>query len=342
MSASESGYDVIMISATLKEISSRYLDEKNTPIANNKFAAFVRDVAKENIKPKVKKNREHFFYKSSPGRPPHWAEVPWIGIYDPNVTTTAQHGYYITYLFSIDMKRVYLNLNQGMTDLESELGPKGAAQELLRRAEFIRDRVKEYKKFFDDKPIDLSIKLAGSTKRPMLYEKGFAFGKEYDLSKDLNEEDLTKDLNNMIDLYTMLVFRGGTDPDIIDDYVSDDIDDEEEEKKEETLIEKRRKKLHRTTERSSTNARKVKQKLGYTCEVCGFNFKEKFGDISLNKKKEEFIEAHHKIPIHTLPENETIEFKIEDFAVLCSNCHRMAHKRKEPYTIEELKGFLKK
>ena len=55
-------------------------------------------------------------------------------------------------------------------------------------------------------------------------------------------------------------------------------------------------------------------------------FKEKYGEISLNKKKEEFIEAHHKIPVHTLPENETIEFKIEDFAVLCSNCHRMAHK----------------
>ena len=64
-------------------------------------------------------------------------------------------------------------------------------------------------------------------------------------------------------------------------------EEEGEEKKEETLIEQRRKKLHRTTERSSTNARKVKQKLGYTCEVCGFNFKEKFGDISLNKKKEE-------------------------------------------------------
>ena len=35
------------------------------------------------------------------------------------------------------------------------------------------------------------------------------------------------------------------------------------------------------------------------------------------------------------------KFKIEDFAVLCSNCHRMAHKRKEPYTIEELKEFIK-
>ena len=169
-----------------------------------------------------------------------------------------------------------------------------------------------------------------------------AFGKEYDLSKDLNEEELTSDLNNMIALYKTLVFRGGIDSDTLDDYISDDIvEDESGEKKEETLIEKRRKKLHRITERSSTNSRKVKQQLGYTCEVCGFNFKEKYGDISLNKRKEEFIEAHHKIPVHTLPENETIEFKIEDFAVLCSNCHRMAHKRKDPYTIEELKELIK-
>ena len=83
------------------------------------------------------------------------------------------------------MKRVYLNLNQGMTDLESELGTKGAAQELLRRGEFIRDRVPEYKKHFNDNPIDLSINLAGSTKRPMLYEKGFAFEKSMTYPKIL-------------------------------------------------------------------------------------------------------------------------------------------------------------
>ena len=57
------GYGVSMISSTLKEIASKYLDEKNTPIANNKFASFVREAAKEKIKPKVKKNRDHFFIK---------------------------------------------------------------------------------------------------------------------------------------------------------------------------------------------------------------------------------------------------------------------------------------
>jgi 5-methylcytosine-specific restriction protein A len=328
-----------MIKEILTEISLNFLEEKKTSMANNSFADLIRKASEQHIKPKVLKNKDHFIYKSSPGRPPNWAAVPWIAIFDPNVTTSPQRGYYITYLFSVDMKRVYLNLNQGMTDLGDELGTKAAAQELHRRAEFIRDRVKEYKKFFSAKPINLSIDLAGSTNRPMLYEKGFAFGKEYDLSKKLNEDELINDLNNMINLYTTLIFRGGVDSEILDDYTSDE-SDEAEPKKELVLLESRRKTLHRITERSSRNARIVKQQLGYTCEVCGFNFKEKYGNISLNKKKEEFIEAHHKVPIYTLPENETIEFKIEDFAVLCSNCHRMAHKRKEPYTVEELKEFI--
>jgi 5-methylcytosine-specific restriction protein A len=329
-----------MISGAFKEISSKFVDEKNGPIASNPFADYVRKVSEQILKPVVKKKREHFIYKSSPGRPPNWASVPWLGVYDPNVTTSSQRGYYLVYLFSVDMKRVYLSLNQGMTDIEKELGTKGAAQELLRRAEFIRDRVSLYKKFFKYEPIDLAINLAGSTSRPMLYEKGHAFGKEYDLTKNLNENELVDDLNNMLDLYSTLIFRGGLDGDLLDEYVSDKND--EEDNKNESLTETRRIGLHRLSERSSTNSRKVKKKLGYTCQVCDFNFKNIYGDISLNKKKEEFIEAHHKIPIHTLPENETLEFKIEDFAVLCSNCHRMAHKRKEPYTIEELKEFIKK
>ena len=136
-----------MISEVLKEISSKFLDQKNTPIANNEFADFARKAAEISIKPKVKKNRNHFIFKSSSGRLPNWTAVPWIGVYDPSITTTPQRGYYITYLFSVDMKRVYLNLNQGMTDLENELGTKGASQELLRRAEFIRERVSGYKKY---------------------------------------------------------------------------------------------------------------------------------------------------------------------------------------------------
>ena len=34
--------------------------------------------------------------------------------------------------------------------------------------------------------------------------------------------------------------------------------------------------------------------------------------------------------------------KIEDFSVLCSNCHRMVHRKNPPYSIEEVKKKLKK
>ena len=42
-----------------------------------------------------------------------WTYYPWIAIFNPNITRTIQEGVYIVYLFSEDMKRVYLTLNQG-------------------------------------------------------------------------------------------------------------------------------------------------------------------------------------------------------------------------------------
>ena len=44
---------------------------------------------------------------------------------------------------------------------------------------------------------------------------------------------------------------------------------------------------------------------------------------------------------YIFPEGEIVEFKIEDFSVLCSNCHRMVHRKNPPYTIEELKAKFK-
>jgi predicted HNH restriction endonuclease len=42
-----------------------------------------------------------------------------------------------------------------------------------------------------------------------------------------------------------------------------------------------------------------------------------------------------------LPKGEVIKFSIEDFAVLCSNCHKMVHKKNPPYTTEEMKKIIK-
>ena len=54
------------------------------------------------------------------------------------------------------------------------------------------------------------------------------------------------------------------------------------------------------------------------CEICGFNFSTFYGELG-----EGFIEAHHKKPIAIMePGDET---RVEDFIMVCSNCHSMLH-----------------
>jgi hypothetical protein len=56
------------------------------------------------------------------------------------------------------------------------------------------------------------------------------------------------------------------------------------------------------------------------------DFSERYGDLG-----KEFIEAHHLRPIATLEEGVPVKYDVAaDFAVLCSNCHRMIHRSSDP------------
>ena len=48
------------------------------------------------------------------------AKVPLVGVFNKNVTTGFQNGYYIVLLFVADMSAVYLSLNQGVADFEKQ------------------------------------------------------------------------------------------------------------------------------------------------------------------------------------------------------------------------------
>jgi putative restriction endonuclease len=69
------------------------------------------------------------------------------------------------------------------------------------------------------------------------------------------------------------------------------------------------------------------------CEVCEFAFSDKYGKIGNG-----FIEAHHIIPVSDLEENS--KTKISDLIMVCSNCHRMLHRRRPWLTKEDLKLLL--
>lgn len=42
-------------------------------------------------------------------------EIPWLSILNPELTTTTKAGLYIVYLYSADLKTLYLSMNQGYT-----------------------------------------------------------------------------------------------------------------------------------------------------------------------------------------------------------------------------------
>lgn len=97
--------------------------------------------------------------------------------------------------------------------------------------------------------------------------------------------------------------------------------------------------LHKSKERNQELIRAVKEKRLLTdhklcCEVCSFSFTDKYGDIG-----EGYIEAHHLFPISELKE-ETVT-KLDDIALVCSNCHRMLHRRRPWLNLNDLKFMLK-
>lgn len=67
------------------------------------------------------------------------------------------------------------------------------------------------------------------------------------------------------------------------------------------------------------------------CEICKFDFNASYGEIGSG-----FIEAHHKTPVSQLAGAK--KTKIEDLALVCSNCHRMLHRGETVSSIEQLKS----
>lgn len=74
---------------------------------------------------------------------------------------------------------------------------------------------------------------------------------------------------------------------------------------------------------------------GTTCFGCNFDFKEKYGKLG-----EGFIEIHHITLLSSYNEKKTTNPKT-DLIPLCSNCHRMVHRKKNyVLSLSELKKVI--
>jgi 5-methylcytosine-specific restriction protein A len=84
--------------------------------------------------------------------------------------------------------------------------------------------------------------------------------------------------------------------------------------------------------RAKKKAQAKKLPGGLACEVCGFDFEATYGPLG-----HDFVECHHLVALSETGERIT---RLSDLALLCSNCHRMAHRRRPWPSIADLRALI--
>lgn len=309
-----------MLASYLSRISTQYTYERAKPFTGSQFADFVRhDVAIE-AKKKISFWPFDLKVKASVGQG-LWASVPWLAFFDPLITESATHGFYVVYLINPDMQTFSLSMNQGTTAIYREYGHVRGRAVLRRRARDLADRATEFLKDFSEDPIDLG----SEADLPAGYEAGHSFGKTYHAGK-VSEDQLSDDLYKMLCAYETLVNRGGSTPsDIIqENHGNKDIE------------EARRYVLSLRIERSPRVRGAVLKLKPHICECCGLDPKR---DYNFSGPPEQTpLDVHHAAPLSGLAEGESRRYQIpNDFMILCPTCHRMIHKMDNVGDLTKLK-----
>ncbi|WP_017436165.1 DUF3578 domain-containing protein, partial [Saccharococcus caldoxylosilyticus] len=121
-----------------------------------------------------------------------WTDVPWVAIMNKTVTTSTQRGYYIVYLFSDDMSKLYLTFAQGVTETPKE--------EMIRIKQEIRQTIPMSGNVKKDDEIDL-----GESKKAKEYKDSVAAYIAYSIDDMPADEQLRHDLQQMIEYYEKYV-----------------------------------------------------------------------------------------------------------------------------------------
>lgn len=311
--------DSLSLATALERIINEYPHAKGDSFAGHALGHVLRHEAPAEARRAIGSANADLIVDGSAGQST-WATVPWVGLFDPLVTDGAMRGYYVVYLFHALEPLVHLSLNQGATEVEQEFATKKKTRQVLaERAAFMRHRLSDYASRF---PVH-AIELGSDARLPGGYAAGHALGFTYRLGAMPDDATLHRDLQNTVEAYRALTFRGGlnTSPGT----GSGD------------LIEERRYRMHRRIERNPRAAKLAKAHHGIRCQACSLLMTDKYGALG-----KDFIEAHHLVPLASLREGEAVKYDVAtDFAVLCPNCHRMIHRMDDPSDLGALQAALR-
>jgi 5-methylcytosine-specific restriction protein A len=320
--ASGGGEGLVAFSEWCGRVLAEYPAAREQPLQGNPLAQAIRRTLPDELGELL--NEPTYIAEGSPGAG-NWAETPWVAIFDPLVTTTAQRGYYIVFLFRGDGEGVYLSLNQGATQVHEEVGARYRDVLASRASAWEGLLPRELLDGLQGGPIDLG----GRGWLTRGYQAGNVAAERWRRGEVPNDEALRLQVGRFVALYRSLTSSL--------DLLNADADPGAQE--EEAVApgeEGRRYRWHRRLERNPRLIRDAKRFHGSTCMVCGFNFEERYGEIGRG-----YIEAHHLMPMSEIGDRPREQDPRTDFAVVCPNCHRMLHTDNPPLALNDLRALLR-
>lgn len=187
----------------LKYISSNYEEQFEKPCNKENI---LNKTIKENINTVIPYqylgHNITIDHSTGQGR---WAYYPWITFFDKTITSTAQKGYYVVFLFTNDYKEVYLSLNQGWTYFQNEYKNKIGRENIKIVSDFWKEEIRDIEEEYNFSKEDIS--LDRNENRITELGKGYSLGniisKHYVLD-ELTTEDNDNVISDLIEMINLL------------------------------------------------------------------------------------------------------------------------------------------
>ncbi|MHC5215987.1 MrcB family domain-containing protein [Enterococcus sp. LJL128] len=180
-----------------------YFERKNGVFKNNEIGSLFNRTIKEVFPKSI--IGEEYIVKGSAGQG-NWATIPWIGIFDKKVSTTASAGFDIVYLFTSDGKGVYLSLNQGWTYYKKKY--KNESKDSIKK---VTNYWQSVLKNINSNFCTNEMKLIRTDEKNCELAKGYEYGdichKYYNISDISFVEEMLLDLMQMLNVFEELKTR---------------------------------------------------------------------------------------------------------------------------------------
>lgn len=260
-----------------------------------------------------------------------FARIPWVAALHREVSTSTERGYYIVLLFREDMSGCVLSLNQGFTQFLNAFGTPSLATRKVRESAAIALTYLDVPSEFIQGPIDLGAK--GNL--GIGYEQGAIVSRAYLATEEIGANEFLTDFSQLLGAYDTLRQRLGRS---ILDAVSAAAEDEFQEAA--TVLSKGRSKRRHVppppgpvpAPPRSPRAMGSGYKRDPLIAAAAISAAEYLCELSLSHvsfiartTKQNYVEAHHLIPIQFQEHFSAKLDVLENVVVLCPTCHRKLH-----------------